>query len=173
MSTKIKVPAGLQAHTAADKITVIGPNGTVERKYPVRNITIKAHGAEIEVSAEKKMLENTFVAHIENMFRGAQTSFTYKLKVAYIHFPMTVEIKNGELVVTNFLGERRQRKAKLLKGVDVKIEGEIITVSSPDIELAGRTASLIENLTRISNRDRRTFLDGIYMIEKLGVPVTA
>jgi len=173
MSTKLNVPDGIKTEVAGDKIIVSGPKGTVERKFPVRNLTIKAAGGEIELSAERLALENTFVAHIRNMLRGVVEPFTYKLKIAYVHFPMTASIQNLEFSITNFLGERRPRKARLPKGVDVKIDGEFITVTSPDIELAGKAATLIEQLTRISARDRRTFLDGIFMVEKPGVTISA
>ncbi len=173
MSTKVKIPDNVTVAVSGDKITVTGTKGSAERNFPVRNISIKVTGADVEISAEKKMIENTFVAHLQNMLKGVQAPFEYRLKVAYVHFPMTVEVKNGEFAVNNFLGERRTRKTRLPKNVEVKIAGEIITVQSPDIELAGKTASLIEQLTRISNRDRRTFLDGIFMIEKPGVSITA
>ena len=54
------------------------------------------------------------------------------------------------------------------KGVEVKIAGTEIVVSAADIELAGITASKIENLCRITNRDRRIFQDGCYITQKAG-----
>jgi large subunit ribosomal protein L6 len=177
MSTKLQIPAGLQVKTAGDRITVTGPNGTVERKFPTRNLDIKVAGNEVELipmdaTAKYKALEGAFRAHIANMFRGVQEPFVYKLKITYVHFPMTVKIEGKTLTVKNFLGSKRDKIAKLPEGVAVKIDGDIITVSSPDIELAGKTVTLIEQTTRISNRDRRVFLDGIYLIERSGKPVT-
>lgn len=173
MSTKIQIPDGIKAETAGDRIIVTGPKGTVERKYPTRNLQANVSAGEIELTAETRALENTFAAHVKNMFMGAKEPFVYKLKISYVHFPMTASFQNSEFIVTNFLGERRQRKARLPKGVNVKIEGDFITITSPDIELAGKAATLIEQLTRVRSRDRRTFLDGIYMVEKAGVPVAA
>jgi|SRR3989344_5090624 len=173
MSTKIQIPAGLTVQIAGDKIIVIGPKGSVERKFPVKNLEIKQVGAEIEVAppgktATYKALEGAFAAHIRNMFKGVQEPFVYKLKITYVHFPMTVKIEGNKLTVKNFLGAKRDKIAKIPTGVVVKLDGDFITVSSPDIELAGKTVSLIEQTTRISNRDRRVFLDGIYLIEKQG-----
>lgn len=173
MSTKLQIPQGVKAEIAGDRIIITGPKGTVERKYPTRNIQIKISGGELELLTDVRALENTFAAHIKNIFKGVQTPFVYKLKISYIHFPMTVSLQNSEFSVTNFLGERRQRKTKLPKGIDINIDGEFITITSPDVELAGKAATLIEQLTRVRSRDRRTFLDGIYMVEKAGVPVTA
>jgi len=172
MSTKLQIPQGVKAEVAGDRLIVTGPKGIAERKYPTRNIQIKISGGELELITDVHALENTFAAHIKNMFRGVQEPFVYKLKISYIHFPMTVSLQNSEFSVTNFLGERRQRRTKLPEGAEVKIDGDFITITSPNIELAGKAATLIEQLTRVRSRDRRTFLDGIYMVEKAGVPVT-
>ena len=126
----------------------------------------------MDATAKYKALEGAFRAHILNMFKGVQEPFVYKLKITYVHFPMTVKLEGKTFTVKNFLGSKRDKIAKLPEGVVVKIDGDIITVSSPDIELAGKTITLIEQTTRISNRDRRVFLDGIYLIERDGKPVT-
>ena len=177
MSISIRIPAGQTVKIAGDKIIVSGPKGTVERKFPIRNLNINVSGDTVQIAAMGKtahhrMLEGTFNAHINNMLRGTQEPFVYKLKVTYVHFPMTVTIAGEKITVKNFLGAKRDKIAKIPAGVTVKLEGDIIAVSSPDIELAGKTVSRIEQTTRISNRDRRVFLDGIYLIERRGRPIT-
>ncbi|MEK6856982.1 MAG: 50S ribosomal protein L6, partial [Nanoarchaeota archaeon] len=84
------------------------------------------------------------------------------------HFPMQVNCAGGVFTVKNFLGEKIARTVKVNQGANVKITGTEITVESPDIELAGKTASDIELLVRISDKDRRTFQDGIYITQKPG-----
>jgi large subunit ribosomal protein L6 len=84
---------------------------------------------------------------------------------------MNVALSGNELVVKNFLGEKVPRTIKFDQGVKVKISGDIIEIESPDIELAGRTASKFEGLTFVSKRDRRIFQDGIYITQKAGVDV--
>ena len=79
---------------------------------------------------------------------------------------MNVAVNNGVLTIKNFLGESVPRTLKIKDGSDVKVDGQIITVNSTDIEKAGQTAASIEQLTRITNRDRRIFQDGIFIIEK-------
>ncbi len=114
---------------------------------------------------EKKLIKTT-VAHIRNLIKGLGKKFVYKLQICSVHFPMNVSVSGNELVIKNFLGETKERKAKILNGVEVKIEGDIIYVESSDKEKAGQTAANIEQATKVKNRDRRIFQDGIFIIEK-------
>ena len=50
----------------------------------------------------------------------------------------------------------------------MKVEGDNVSVESPDKELAGTTASDIEQLTRRPNFDTRIFQDGIFITSKAG-----
>jgi len=174
---ELLIPAGIEVTVEVAKIAVKGPKGQVTREFP-KYITIKKTDRKLEITtndktASTRALAGAFAAHVKNMFAGVQTPFVYKLKVASIHFPITVVIQNNEVVVQNFLGEKRPRKAKIPAGATVKVQDDIITVESSDIELAGMVATRIEQATRVSARDRRTFLDGIYVIEKNGQAVTA
>ncbi len=71
-------------------------------------------------------------------------------------------------MIKNFLGEKVDRILEVPDGVDVEIKKEIITVKSPNKELAGQASANFETATRIRGRDKRTFQDGIYIIEKGG-----
>ena len=108
----------------------------------------------------------TFKSHIDNLMTGAAEGHVYQLKIASSHFPMTATINNQEFTVQNFLGGKVPRVIKVKEGVDVKIEGDIITIESTDKEAAGQTAGDIEQMCRITNKDRRIFQDGIYIIKK-------
>ena len=81
---------------------------------------------------------------------------------------MSVSSKDGKFEVKNFIGERIPRVYKLMDNVEVKIEGDIIVVSSANKEVAGQTAASIEQLCKRPGFDSRTFQDGIYLIEKAG-----
>jgi len=180
MSTEIKtrfveIPQAMSIHIEQGKITVKGPKGQVSRDFP-RDIEIKTVDNKVQISAKMvnaltRALVGTFSAHIKNMFGGVQTPYIYKLKTCSTHFPMTATVSGSEFSVTNFLGEKRPRKVSIPQNVTVKVDGEIITVESLDIELAGKTATRIEQATRVSAKDRRVFQDGIYITEKAGKPV--
>ncbi|MCW7078887.1 MAG: 50S ribosomal protein L6 [Canidatus Methanoxibalbensis ujae] len=133
---------------------------------------------EIVVSSDtqrrkKKAIVGTFAAHIRNMIIGVREGFYYKLRVFRSHFPIQVSVSKDSVIISNFLGERKSRIAKILEGVSVEIrkgeggkeETEII-VRGINKESVGQTAANIERATRIKRRDPRVFQDGIYIVEK-------
>ena len=111
-------------------------------------------------------MANTYAAHLINMIKGVNEPFEYTLKVCSGHFPMTVNLEGDQLIVKNFLGEKVPRKAKIWPNVTVDIKGNDISVKSINLEAAGQTAANMESSTRITNRDRRVFQDGIYITKK-------
>ena len=102
------------------------------------------------------------------MLKGVNEKFEYKLKIAYSHFPMTVDIQGNEATIKNFIGEKIPRKSKILEGTEVSIDNGIITVTSQNKELAGQTAANFEKATKIRMKDRRVFQDGIFILSKAG-----
>ncbi len=168
----ITLPQGVQAEYVDGILTVKAKNELKRNLFrPKIAVSVDAENITLHVDSstqrEKKQLY-TMKAHILNMIRGSQEAHTYKVKVCSGHFPMNVSISNGVLTVKNFLGEAVPRKLVLKKDVSVVLNGDIIEISSPYIERAGTQASDIEQLTKITNRDRRIFQDGLYIIEKDG-----
>lgn len=171
----IEMPEEVSIKVENRILVVNGPKGEVSKKIATKQILFGVDNNVLRLTPNKKStrsekcLINTYHAHIQNMIKGVQEPFVYKLKICSSHFPMSVKIKGTELEVTNFIGERVARKLKLKSGVDIKMEGEIITITSPSKELAGQVAADIEKLTKRSGFDKRVFMDGIYIIEKAGV----
>src|SRR3990172_9532664 len=163
---EIEIPAGVEAHIVGDVLKIKGDKGEHSKKFNIKNIDFGKTDKKIRIGSNKaskkeKKLINTAVSHIKNMIKGVKEGFEYKMKIAYSHFPMTVEIHGEEALIKNFLGEKIPRKAKILQGVDVKINNEVITIFSHSKEKAGQTAANFEKATRIVLRDRRVFQDGI------------
>jgi large subunit ribosomal protein L6 len=100
------------------------------------------------------------------MIIGVTKGFEYRLKIVYSHFPVTVKIEGDKALIHNFLGERQPRIAKIVRGSKVEVKGDEIKVSGIDIEAVGQTAANFEQATRIIGKDRRIFMDGIYITQK-------
>ena len=157
-------------------LIVSGPKGEVTRKFDNPRVSVSASNNEVEFVAKQtskkdKAVIKTYKAHVLNMFQGCNEGFTYKLKICSGHFPMNVSVADNVLTIKNFIGEKVPRQVKLIPGVDVKVEGSFITVSSNEKEKAGQTAANIEQATRRPGFDKRVFQDGIYIIEKAGKEV--
>lgn len=170
---EIEIPEGVEANLEGTLLKVKGPEGESEREFRIVNLDFRKEGNKILVGHkkasknEKKMI-NTIASHIRNMIKGSQEKFEYQLKICSSHFPMTVEINGREITVKNFLGEKIPRKTNVPENVDVEINKDIILVKSVDKEKAGQAAANFETVTKISNRDRRVFQDGIFIINKAG-----
>lgn len=176
LSKKIEIPEEVEVEIDGAKVIVKGSEGINEKKLDLTNLILKKENNEIIISSKsstkkEKRRMNTIAAHISNMINGVKEKFEYKLKICFSHFPITVEVKGNEALIKNFLGEKTPRKVRIPEGANVKVEKEIITVSSSDIETAGQAAANFENVTRIAKRDRRIFQDGIFITSKCGVEI--
>jgi len=176
---RIPIPEGVNVTINGRMVKVEGPKGAIARElwHPGLHIQIEKrdNGNEIVIKGdstrkEKRAMAGTYASHLKNMIAGVKEGFFYKLKVVHAHFPMQVAVisDGGGVSVSNFLGERKARIAKVEKGVKVEIKtksGEIV-VSGVDKEAVGQTAANIEQTTRIKGYDPRVFQDGIYLVDK-------
>jgi len=170
LTKHIAIPQGVDV-TIGDVLAVKGPKGEIIRELNHPSIEIVREGNEIVVKPKKfskkeKTMINTFTAHLKNIMKGVTQGYTYKLKICSGHFPMSVAVDGTTVVVKNFLGEKVARKAKIVPGTKVEIKGDEVLVTGCNKEYAGQTAANIETATKIRNRDRRVFQDGIYLTEK-------
>ncbi|MBI2647685.1 50S ribosomal protein L6 [Candidatus Woesearchaeota archaeon] len=170
---QIELPDNATASLNDKLLLIKGTKGEVKRHLNMHNITIKIDAQKIILESSKaakkeKKVIGSLIAHIKNMIKGVLQSHTYVLKICSGHFPMNVSISNNKLIVKNFLGEKVPRILQLKNGVDVKVEGDLIYVTSPNKEIAGQVAADIEQLTRRPGYDSRVFQDGCYIIVKDG-----
>jgi large subunit ribosomal protein L6 len=176
ISDFVEIPEGVEVSLDETVITVKGKAGEISKDLLSPIIEMKVEEGKVTLKVTKatkreKRLLNTAKAHISNLFKGVTEEYVYKLKICSGHFPMSVNLEGERIIIKNFLGERVPRKAKIIEGSKAEINGEEIIVTSPDKEKAGQTAANIESSTKIRNRDRRRFQDGIYITEKAGVKV--
>ncbi len=171
---KIEIPFGINTKIEDNFLKIEKENNELKRKInPLIKIHLKDNLIILEAKKatrkEKKIL-GTFVAHINNMFKGLNERFKYKMQICAVHFPMTANFdkEKKQLVIKNFLGEKVDRKISIPFNVDIKINRDIIEIESFDKEAAGQAAGNIEKGTAVAKKDRRIFQDGIFIIEKPG-----
>ena len=73
---------------------------------------------------------------------------------------------DDELIINNFLGERKPRSARILPGAKVEIGKDEVSITGIDKEQVGQTMANIEQATKVRGFDIRIFQDGIYLVEK-------
>ena len=171
ISRIIEVPDGVDLSMDNKTVTVKGEKGTLTRDFSFASISMESDGKTVRVWAEwprkkEASLVGTIHSHIQNMITGVMKGYTYKLKIVFSHFPITVKIQDRSVLVENFTGEKRARRAKILGDVEVKIEPEDLIVKGINLEEVSQTAANIEKVTKVTNKDPRVFLDGIYVYER-------
>jgi large subunit ribosomal protein L6 len=169
----IKIPEGIEVKIEDSILIVNGPKGENRKMIKLNGLIFEIKNNEIKIGHSKatkneKKRINTITSHINNMIKGVQEQFEYNMKICASHFPMNVSMKDDEILIKNFLGEKIARKAKIPKGAEVKIQGQEIIILSANKEIAGQAAANIERATKIIGRDRRIFQDGIYITSKGG-----
>jgi len=170
----VEIPEGVEVEIEGNKVTVRGPKGELTKTLPVpRGVIVRKEDGKIIVeayfaNARKRAMVGTIAAHIRNMITGVTKGYRYKLKIIYSHFPVNLSIEGDKLIISNFLGEKAPRVARILPGVKVTIDkkNNDVIVEGIDIEKVGQTAANIELATKIKDKDRRKFMDGIYIYVK-------
>lgn len=167
----IELPTGVEVRLSGNKVYIKGPKGEIERDFSHAAIDIGREDDAITIEApwpDKKhaALVGTIKSHIENMLTGVLKGFTYKLKIIFAHFPISVKIQDKEVFIENFGGERKSRRAHIKGEVNVSVDGDDVIVKGISIEDVSQTAANMQQSTRIKKRDPRIFLDGIYVYEK-------
>ncbi len=172
---ELEIPQGTSIEVEKNRVSVSGPKGKFTREFNPRvKIDKKDNRVVLKTKSARradKALLCTIRTHIKNMFHGVSDGITYKLKIVYTHFPMSPKAQGSELVIDNFMGEKFPRRAAILNGVKVEVKGRDVLVTGISKEDVAQTAANIEQTTRIKDRDHRVFQDGIYLVEKDGVPI--
>ena len=169
--TTVEIPEGVEGKLEGRIVTIKGEKGELVRDFSHAPINIQLDGKTVTVQAswprkKEAALVGTVRSHIQNMIKGVTKGFTYKLKIVFSHFPITVKIIGKTLTIENFTGERSPRKAKIMGDSKVTVKGDDIIVQGINLEDVSQTAANIQNSTKIRNKDPRVFLDGIYVYEK-------
>jgi len=170
VSRSIQIPDDVEVLIEGKKVVVKGPKGTLTRDFQQTPIFIGLDGKTIKVWAEwprkkEAALVGTIDSHIRNLIRGVKKGFTYKIKIVFSHFPISVKVKDKWVLIENFSGERTPRKAKIVGNAKVKVQNEDVIIEDISLEDVSQTAANIEQATKVKKKDPRVFLDGLFVYE--------
>jgi large subunit ribosomal protein L6 len=168
----ILVPETVKVTEKHRILNVEGPLGKTRKnfkKIPVdlqvsgKNITLKSFGTRKKDYAIFKTAESI----INTLIKGVQQGYTFKMKIVYAHFPITVKVKDDKILVENFQGERAARISKIVGSTKVVSKGDDVIITGSVLTDVSQTAGSLQQNTKVKNKDHRVFLDGIYLFEKL------
>ena len=167
----IEVPNGVEVSVKDRIVWVNGKKGALTRDFSQSPVTIQIEGKEIKVQANwprkrEASLVGTISSHIQNMIIGVTEGFTYKLKIVFAHFPISVKVKENMVSIENFTGERSPRWARIMGDSKVSAKEDDVIVQGINLEDVSQTAANIERATKVKRKDPRVFLDGIFVYEK-------
>ncbi len=167
----IEIPDKVKVTESHKILSVEGPLGKTRKnfkKIPVdlkitgKNIALKSLGTRKQDYAIFKTAESL----IRTLIKGVQSGYTFKMKIVYAHFPITVKVKDGKINVENFQGERAPRISKIFGDTKVIPKGDDVVLTGPVLTDVSQTAASLQQNTKVKNKDWRVFLDGIYLFEK-------
>ena len=106
-------------------VTVTGPRGTLAKDFTHSRIEMKLVKNNTLLTIDmwfgnrkERARTRTIASHITNMIKGVTKGYEYKMRLVYAHFPININIEDGNrtVAIRNFLGEKEVMKVPLLKG---------------------------------------------------------
>ena len=169
----VEIPSDVKVEVKGRKLTATGPKGSINEDLSHMPVELETKNGKVVIRSSgsrrrDRAMVGTAAAHVDNMIKGVTRGFAYRLKIVYAHFPVTVKVQEKErrVSIENFGGEKTPRFASIIGDVAVKVSGDEVTVEGTRLDEVSRTASNIEEATRIKEKDQRVFLDGIYVFQK-------
>ena len=115
----LEIPDGISVLLEDRIISVKGKLGTIKKdftKLPAF-LTIENNIVKIEPYGTRRKdfaISKTAQSIINNMIKGVENGYKYRMKIVFAHFPITVKIKDGKVHVENFFGERKARISNIV-----------------------------------------------------------
>jgi large subunit ribosomal protein L6 len=172
ITAEVEAPASVMIKKEGNLIQVKGTLGTVKKDFTKLPATVTVEGNKVTIKpygTRKRDLAvtNTARSIITGMIKGVEKGYTYKLKIIFAHFPISVKVRGKEVHVENFFGERSARVSRIIgDATKASVVGEDVVIQGPSLEDVSQTAANIEQSTKIKGKDQRVFLDGLYIYSK-------
>ncbi len=167
----LPVPENVKVSLTKKMLRVEGPLGKTRKDFKKIPIDLQVNGKNVimkSLGTRKKdyAIFNTAKSIIKTLIEGVQKGYTFKMKIVYAHFPITVKVKDENILVENFQGERAPRVSKIRGDTKVVTKGDDVILTGSVLTDVAQTAASLQQNTKVKNKDHRVFLDGIYLFEK-------
>src|SRR3989338_3316140 len=156
-SRTVEIPNGVTVEKKGGSLVVKGSKGELSRTLE-RHTKLEISDSKATFSSESdrrrsKASIGTQEAVLKNMIKGVTEGWECQVKVVHSHFPPKVSVKDNQVVIGNFLGERQSRSANIISGVNVKVDKDVILITGIDREKVGQVGANIEKATKITGFD--------------------
>lgn len=148
----IKVPTSVKVSVNSRVVSVTGKRGTLKRDFKHLALDIKATKRSVHVTKffgirKELAAVRTVCSHIENMIKGVQYGYEYKLNTLHAHFPINVIVPAGgnKVSIKNYLGEKTTRNITMAPGVKAIGGGggsDTLLIQGNDIEAVSKCGRL-------------------------------
>ncbi len=167
----IEIPEGVNINIDKVKVMISGPLGQIQRDIWYPGITIVKEDSKLVIGTgiprrEQLAMIGTFESHLKNMIAGVTKGYESTMKVVYSHFPIQLKTEGNKVIINNFLGEKKSRKANIRGNSKVTIKGDQVIITGINKEDVGQTAANIRMATKIKRFDPRVFQDGVYLVDQ-------
>lgn len=165
----IHIPSQVEVTYVDGTLTVKGPKGELSRPI-VGDITVVVEGDTVTITKSKdtqksRALWGTYAAHLHNMIEGVTQGFTKILEIEGVGYK--ADAQNGKVKLS--VGFSHPVELVAPKGVEVKTESGVITVSGIDKEIVGQFAADIRKMKKPEPyKGKGIRYRGEYIIRKQG-----
>lgn len=145
----IVVPTGVEVKIDSSLITIKGPRGQLEQQIH-HQVKVEQVDEVIKVNIDnpkdksQRALWGLFASLIKNMIIGVTDGFTKQLEINGVGFKAAI---TGNKLVLN-VGFSHPVEYDIPEGIEVKVEGNLITIVGNDKQLVGEVAAQIRKVRK-------------------------
>jgi large subunit ribosomal protein L6 len=146
----INLPAGVEVKIEDGEIAVKGPKGTLNQKLH-KLVTVEVEGQSLlvkikdETDKSQRALWGLFGSLITNMVKGVTEGFEKKLEINGVGMKYAV---SGKKVILN-VGFSHPVEFDIPEGINITVEGNVMTVSGIDKQVVGEVAAQIRKIKKV------------------------
>ena len=138
------IPPKTEVCVSGSEVRVKGPLGELARSFRPEDVSIEVKEGVVTVSPKRetkvsKSLWGTYAAHVKNMMKGVNETFSKRLVVEGIGY--RVQVSGKDLVLS--VGYSHPVSLPIPEGLTVAVEKNEITISGSDKETVGEFTATV------------------------------